>query len=196
MIFCANCGQANTDAARACVSCGLPFTGQGNSTPFTTTPLQTATDARGQQPVDAALPAPSVDNALQETELAPQVSGLLATGKRRDPLMVLALSLVTCFIYLVYWWYISGVEIKNALGREDLNPTLDTILGVVTCFIYFIYLAVRYPQLIMELQAKAGMPRTEIPVVSQVLYILFAPVSAFMIQSELNKIWEFAEGQS
>lgn len=196
MIFCSNCGQVNEDAARACVGCGLQFTGQSGSTPFTTTPLQTETEVREQQSLDASLPVPSVHDALQEAEHAPQANGLNAIGKRRDPVMVLVLSLVTCFVYLVYWWYISGVEIKNALGREDLNPTLDTILGVVTCFIYFIYMAVRYPQLIMELQAKAGMPRTEIPVVSQVLYILFAPVSAFMIQSELNRIWEFAGEKS
>lgn len=193
MIFCSNCGEANDDEARACVNCGLQFTGQGSSTPFTTAPLQTETDVRESQSVDAASFAPSAHNALQETEVALQANGLLAIGKKRDPMMVLALSLLTCFVYLIYWWYVSGVEIKSALGREDLNPALDTVFGTVTCFIYFIYLAIRYPQLITELQAKAGMERTEFPVVRQVLYILFAPVSAFMIQSDLNKIWEFAE---
>lgn len=196
MIFCANCGQANDDAARACASCGLRFTGQASSTPFTTTPFKTATDESERQRVFETEGTPSNQNALQEIQQASHANGLDAVGKKRDPLMVLALSLLTCFVYLIYWWYISGVEIKNALGREDLNPALDITLGLLTCGLYFVYLAYRYPQLIMEMQTRAGMPRREIAVVSLVLYILFAPVSGFMIQSELNKIWEFVEGKS
>nr|MBA3805270.1 hypothetical protein [Acidobacteriota bacterium] len=57
--------------------------------------------------------------------------------------------------------------------------------------LYFIYLAYRYPQLILEMQDRVRLPRNDISLVSIILAVCgLSMVSIFMIQTELNKIWE------
>jgi hypothetical protein len=122
--------------------------------------------------------------------------GLYTVGETRDPITVLLLSLVTCGIYLYYEIYKVSSELRDALGRQDINPTMDVVLGIVTCGLYFIYLAYRYPQLILELQDRARMPRNDISIVSIILAVCgLGIVSVFMIQTELNKVWDAARGQ-
>lgn len=124
-----------------------------------------------------------------------QGGGLTGVGEKRDPIMVIVLSIVTCGIYMYYWVYQTSMEIKNALGgREDINPTLDVVLSIFTCGIYLIYLFYRYPQLLLELQDRTSQPRNDITVISLVLALVgVGIVSVFMIQTEMNKIWEAAE---
>jgi hypothetical protein len=122
--------------------------------------------------------------------------GLYAVGEKREPVTVLLLSFVTCGIYGFYEIYKVSSELRDALGRQDINPTLDIVLGIVTCGLYFIYLAYRYPQLILELQDRVGLPRNDISLVSIILAVCgLSFISIFMIQTELNKVWDAARGQ-
>ncbi len=187
MIYCTTCGQQNEDAARVCMNCGAPFTGQKSSTPFTT---GDATNT-GTQPPGGPWATPQYGGTPQAMQTG-YGGGLQVVGAKREPAMVIVFTLVTCFIYLFYWWYITSAEIKNALGRQDINPALDIVLGILTCGIYFIYLAYRNPQLMLEMQDRVGLPRNDISIISLILYLVFAPVTSFLIQSELNKIWDAA----
>jgi uncharacterized membrane protein YidH (DUF202 family) len=122
--------------------------------------------------------------------------GLYAVGEKRDPILVLVLSLVTCGIYAFYQIYKVSSELRDALGRQDINPALDLVLGLVTCGLYFIYLAYRYPQLILEMQDRVRLPRNDISMVSIILAVCgLSIVSLFMIQTELNRVWDAARGQ-
>ncbi|MCA1558190.1 MAG: DUF4234 domain-containing protein, partial [Acidobacteria bacterium] len=116
---------------------------------------------------------------------------LMAVGERRDPLLVLVLGFVTCYVYLFYWWYVTALDIKRATGREDINPTLDLILNLVTCSLFSIYLSYKYPKLILEMQEKAGVVRNDTSLVS-VLLSLFSlgPIACYVIQVDMNKIWD------
>jgi hypothetical protein len=186
MIYCTKCGQANDDAARVCMSCGATFTGRGSSDPqpFTTAD-PAATESQQQQP------GSPWTTPLEPAYMQPQPSGIITPGEKRDPIMVLILGILTCGIYAVYWTYKTSSEIKDALGREDINPALDAVLTFVTCFIWLIYLAYKYPQLLLQLQDKAGLPRNDISLISLILAIVgLSPVSFFMIQSELNNVWD------
>ncbi|OLE52597.1 MAG: hypothetical protein AUG51_17395 [Acidobacteria bacterium 13_1_20CM_3_53_8] len=107
--------------------------------------------------------------------------------------MVIVFSIITCGIYAIWWWYTIMTEIKNSLGREDINPGLDLVLALVTCGLYLIYLHYKYPQLMLEMQDRAGLPRNDISVISLVLAVVgLGVVSLFMMQTELNKIWDAA----
>jgi Domain of unknown function (DUF4234)/zinc-ribbon domain len=186
MIFCTKCGQQNDDTARTCANCGAPFGGQSGTTPFTTADPTSA----GAQQTGSPWATPSY---AEQAYMQPGMSGIMTPGEKRDPIMVLILGLVTCGIYMIYWIYTTSTEIKNALGREDINPVLDVVLSLVTCGIWLIYLSYRYPQLILELQDRARIPRNDISVISLILTIVgLSPVAFFMIQSELNKVWEAA----
>ena len=106
--------------------------------------------------------------------------------------MVIVYGFLTCGIYLYFWIYQTSTDIKNALGgREDINPTMDIVLTLVTCGLYFIYLLYRYPQLLLELQDRTRQPRNDISTISIILGCVgLGIVSLFMIQTELNKVWD------
>ncbi|HEV2912665.1 MAG TPA: DUF4234 domain-containing protein [Pyrinomonadaceae bacterium] len=196
MIFCTKCGQQNDDAARNCANCGQPFGGQSGSTPFTTATPGAGTQQPGSSPGAWASPAYGDPAYGMQQAAGGGRPGLYAVGEKRDPIMVLVLSFVTCGIYGLYEIYKVSSELRGALGRQDINPTLDVVLGVVTCGLYFIYLAYRYPQLIMELQDRVGQPRNDISLISIILAICgLSVVSIFMIQTELNKVWDAARMQ-
>jgi len=194
MIFCTNCGKANDDAARICHNCGAWFGGQASSTPFQTAEPPSAGTQQQQQPPPAnpwAAPQPgSPRQSMQPAFGGGGGGGLLSAGEKREPVLVLLLPLVTCGIYVFYWWYVTGTEIKNAVGREDINPGLDLLLGILTCGIYYIYLSYRDSQMLLAMQDRVGLPRNDISIIAMVLYLVFAPVTLFLIQTELNKIWD------
>jgi hypothetical protein len=188
MIYCTNCGQQNADDARVCMNCGQAFTGQGSSTPFTAPPPQPqAQQQQGQTPWGT----PATGAPMQQR---PGGGGLFAVGEKREPIMVIVYGLLTCGIYLYYWIYQTSTEIKNALGgREDINPTMDIVLTIFTCGLYFIYLCYKYPQLLLELQDRTSQPRNDISTISIILALCgVGIVSLFMIQTELNKVWDSA----
>lgn len=194
MIFCTQCGHQNDDAARSCANCGMAFGGQTGSTPFTTaTPPGTGTQGAGSP---GGWAAPTYGDPAYNMQQAAGRPGLYAVGEKRDPILVLVLSFVTCGIYAFYEIYKVSSELRDALGRQDVNPALDLVLGVVTCGLYFIYLAYRYPQLILEMQDKVRLPRNDISMVSIILAVCgLSVVSLFMIQTELNKVWDAAGGR-
>jgi len=187
MIYCTNCGQQNADDARTCFNCGNAFTGQGSSTPFTAPP-----GAQQQQQQQTPWGTPGYGAPMQQRPGGG--GGLSAIGEKRDPIMVIVFGILTCGIYMYFWVYQTSLEIKNALGgREDINPTLDVVLSIFTCGLYVIYLAYRYPQLLLELQDKTAQPRNDITTISIILAICgLGIVSLFMIQTELNKVWDAA----
>ncbi|HEV7858899.1 MAG TPA: DUF4234 domain-containing protein [Pyrinomonadaceae bacterium] len=199
MIFCTNCGKANDDAARICHNCGSWFGGQAGSTPFQTAAPPNAGE-QPPQPQQSQQPQPPPVNPWATPQpgapwqsMQPAFgsgSGLLSTGEKREPVLALLLPFVTCGIYVFYWWYVTGTDIKNALGREDINPGLDLLLGILTCGIYYIYLSYRDSQMLLLMQDRVGLPRNDISIISLVLYLVFAPVTLFLIQTELNKIWD------
>jgi hypothetical protein len=194
MIFCTNCGQQNDDAARSCTNCGTSFGGKSGTTPFTTPATATAEPSAPQATADPW--------SIPEHGGVPQQvghgggQGILAIGTKRDPILVLVLSLCTCGIYALWWAYTAMSEVKNALGHEEINPTLDLVLTIVTCGLYGIYLLYKYPRLIVEMQARVKLPTNDFSVISLILSVVgLSIISFFMIQSELNKVWDAAAKQ-
>lgn len=187
MIYCSKCGQANDDAARSCASCGATFNERSRGAPFTTADPATTGAQNAGTPWTTPLYEPP-------GYMQPQGGGGMTPGEKRDPIMVLILGILTCGIYAIYWVYKTSSEIKGALGRDDINPALDAVLSFITCYVWLIYLAYKYPQFLLELQEKAGLPRNDISLVSLILAIVgLSPISFFMIQSELNNVWDATE---
>ena len=183
MLVCTRCGKENPDDARACTGCGARFSGQDESAPFVTTRL----DERGTTPLVQA------PQAKDELERAPH-QRLLGVGKRRNPLLVLILGFVTCYLYIFYWWYVTGVDIKRATGHPDINPQLELLLDVLTCGIFSIYLSYKYPKIILEMQEKARIERNDTSLVSLLLSLFsLGPIACYVIQTDLNRIWDKIE---
>jgi hypothetical protein len=184
MTRCSRCGKANEDDARSCVNCGAELShGQEEAAPFAVTGFE-------ERPT---LPLARDAGAKPELERVPH-QPLLATGEKRNPLSVLILGFATCYIYLFYWWYVTGADIKRATGRTDINPPLELVLNLLTCSLFSIYLSYKYPKLILEMQEKARVVRNDTSLLS-VLLSLFSlgPIACHIIQTDLNRIWETVE---
>ncbi|MCU0848599.1 MAG: DUF4234 domain-containing protein [Spirochaetes bacterium] len=111
-------------------------------------------------------------------------------GEIRNPAAVIIFSIITCGIYALVWIYKFSREIKDYLGREDLNPGTDLILSMI-CFPYLIYWSYKYGLLIMDAQKKAGKQPSD----DTVLYLIVAIFGLFIVdmaimQSKMNEIWE------
>ena len=117
-------------------------------------------------------------------------SGLFSLGEKREPGMVILFTILTCGIYALWWYHTYATEVKNSLNRQDLSPGRDLLLMFVTCGIWgIIAFYYNYPKLFVDMQRRVGLQPNDISGTTVLLGILFAPVSIYMIQSELNKIW-------
>jgi hypothetical protein len=121
--------------------------------------------------------------------------GLVSVGDQREPAMVILFTILTCGIYGLWWYHTYATEVKNSLNRQDLSPGRDLLLMFVTCGIWgIIAFYYNYPKLFVEMQRRVGLPPNDISGTTVLLGILFAPVSIYMIQTELNRIWTAAGG--
>lgn len=75
---------------------------------------------------------------------------------RREPVMVLLLSFVTCGIYGIYWQYVTTTELRDASGRQDLNPGLDLVVTLLCCGLWSLYVQYRNAQIIHEVLTARG----------------------------------------
>lgn len=134
---------------------------------------------------------PAFAPAASSKEEIDSLQSLPGVGEKRNPLRVLILGFVTCYLYLFYWWYVTGEDIKRALGRDETNPPLELVLNLLTCSIYSIYLSYKYPKLVLEMQEKARVPPNDTSLLS-VLLSLFSlgPIACYLIQTDLNRIWD------
>jgi len=113
-------------------------------------------------------------------------------GEVRNPTTTWILCLL-CLPYQLYFWYLVGNELKNYLGKEDLNPTMDVIIAWVCCF-YIFYLPIKYGPLIQEAQQRAGIANAEDQGMNFLIWMFLLSLGYKNIQTELNKIWESGGG--
>lgn len=113
---------------------------------------------------------------------------------RRDTWIPPVLTMVTCGIYMLYWQYVTTQELKDASGREDLNPTLDLILAVLCCGFWSIYVQYRNAQIVHEMFAQRSTPHEDRSTFVLILHALafvngITLLLAMMIlQDEYNKL--------
>lgn len=114
-------------------------------------------------------------------------------GEVRNPTTVWILSLVTCGFYGLYWWYTVATELKNYLGKEEINPMMDIIICLV-CSFYALYLPIKYGKYIFEAQQRAGVPNAQDQGMSFLLMMFLCGYGYAKVQTELNKVWEGGGG--
>ncbi|MGL5755461.1 MAG: DUF4234 domain-containing protein [Paraclostridium sp.] len=110
------------------------------------------------------------------------------TIENKNPVIQLLLSIFTCGIWSIVWFY-KILEDTSALApEENINPGISLLLTIVTCGLYGIYLNYK----IAKVLASAGEERNIKISDNSLLYVIlaifgFGIVNYIIMQSDINK---------
>ena len=110
--------------------------------------------------------------------------------KKRGPLAVWGLSIITLFIYYFVWYYKINDEARRYLGDEEIKPgvaLLAITLGILLIVPPFVSIY-RTGERVQRMQEKAGVPQQISPALA-LLGSLVLHVHVPYIQENLNKVW-------
>ena len=111
--------------------------------------------------------------------------------KKRSPLGVWGLTIITLSIYGFVWYYKVNKEAKVYLGDENIKPGVS-VLALIPGFILIVppFISIyRTGERISRMQQKAGVQQQVSSVIGILTYLLYSLHTAYY-QSHLNKIWE------
>jgi phosphotransferase system glucose/maltose/N-acetylglucosamine-specific IIC component len=117
-------------------------------------------------------------------------------GKTRDPVMVIVLSIITCGIYGLYWFYTTMVDLNGTLGEERLNPVLMLVVCII-CTPVLYYVLYKIDQGLAEVSQKEGIYYKENFILWLLLVLLLGVgvfVAYYQITGTFNKIWAKRSG--
>lgn len=113
---------------------------------------------------------------------------------RRDPVMVLIFTYLTCGIYGLYWQYVTTEELANVSGRNDLSPAMDLVISLLTCSLYMFYVYYRNAEIIDATLTARGIPHENktqtvlLLVVASFVVGVTGWFPPFILQEEFNKL--------
>ncbi|MBX7059712.1 MAG: DUF4234 domain-containing protein [Leptospirales bacterium] len=119
-----------------------------------------------------------------------------STTERPSPVFVIVLSIVTCGIYLFFWYYRTYEDLGKLCGRTPTGNGywMDLLLTVVTFGLWSVYVDYTISERLNEMQQRASMPEndTRIPVVildvaGIVTGYLTGVISCAIHQDQINK---------
>jgi hypothetical protein len=111
---------------------------------------------------------------------------------KRNPIVVLVLSLVTLGIYFFYWYYTVNDELKR-YERDDTISPMRSLMAVLFGWIIIVppFIAVYNTAThIRSAEQRAGVQQQIEPVLVLVFQIVFALVNPPYMQDHLNRIWD------
>lgn len=173
---CPYCLQENPEEARVCKHCGK-------------TVLRACPSCSAQ--IVATAKVCRFCSASLEAPPAPALRPDAPCGDRREIVMLVVLSVVTCGLYLLVLQYKIGREINAHLGEDRIHPGLDILLTFLTCGLWVFYMMYRYPTDLQEMLREEGEPAKDL--VLPCLFFTFMGlhvVSLLILQGELNRHWE------
>jgi hypothetical protein len=110
-------------------------------------------------------------------------------GEVRNPTTIWLFSAL-CGWYGVYVIYLANTELKNYLGKEDINPAVEAIIGLL-CFPFAL---MRLGAHIQEAQQRAGFAAAEDQGTTFAIWGLICGLGYKKVQEELNRVWESGGG--
>ena len=107
----------------------------------------------------------------------------------RNIALQVVLSIFTCGIWGIVWWFQLGSDIQLVRGDEKPNPLTDFLLTIVTCGVWGVYCAYQWPTLLQEpLRNRNVRVDPNLPVLSLVLAIFgLHLVGMVLMQQVLNE---------
>ena len=129
---------------------------------------------------------------------SPPIGGKVANsyiGVRRSGIVVLLLSIVTCGIYMYYWYYQSMEDINRASGEERINSVLWLVLGIFLPIALFVALYI-IDQNLKRLSDENGVSYKEKFIIWLLLSFIGVGVivAMFNVCRAYNNIWDKRQG--
>ena len=110
--------------------------------------------------------------------------------KRKDIIISVILTIVTCGIYGIIWFININDDVK-ALSDDKTMPSggLVFLLTLITCGIYGFYWVYRMAQLVNEARVKRNLPSKDNAILYIVLQIFgLGIVNYALIQTDINEM--------
>ena len=108
--------------------------------------------------------------------------------KERNVAVCVILSLVTCGIYGIVWFFRLNDDARTISGDQRLSGGKAFLLTIVTCGIYYFYWAYLMGKAINEANIKANKPANDNSTLYLILSILGLGIVTYALaQSEINK---------
>jgi hypothetical protein len=134
-----------------------------------------------------------------------QIPGAGSTAKIRNPLGVIGLTLITLGIYFIFWWYFINREMAD-LGRTRGVPELgeNPVLSVIALTIGSLVII---PPFVTYWRTCKRVETAQNQVLGSnnfspllAFLLIFVPIlggwiSSYLIQSNLNQVWERSAAQ-
>lgn len=117
-------------------------------------------------------------------------------GTERSPGLVVLFSLITCGIYLLFW-YISVLSEMREAGHSPTGntPGLDILFMILSCGIYGLYVDYRISKEIAAMQHERGLLVDDTSVVVLILDLCgLGVIGSALQQTNLNRIWQTGAG--
>jgi NADH:ubiquinone oxidoreductase subunit 5 (subunit L)/multisubunit Na+/H+ antiporter MnhA subunit len=117
---------------------------------------------------------------------------------KRDPLGVLALSIVTIGIYFFYWYYKVNDEIRRFEHDQTVRPGM-ALLAVTLGWLIIVppFISVYNTSMhIQKIEQRLEIQQQLSPALNVILLIVVAAGLGMYSQEHLNRIWEVARGAS
>ncbi len=109
-------------------------------------------------------------------------------GKVREPIMTLILTILTCWIYYLYWMIVTCEDINKGLGEKRFNWVVEFVLGFLTCGVWFLVWEWRSAEAIVEIEQRWGLQPQMEPVL---LFITnFFGLGPLFYQRSMNHAWQ------
>jgi hypothetical protein len=130
-----------------------------------------------------------------------QIRGSSYTGKIRNPLGVIGLSLITLGIYGFFWYYYANkelAEIGKAHNTDECGDSPGTSVIAVTLGAFVIVPAFisgyNFCKRLSAAERLTGAPQGMEPGLLFILYVFISPVALYIAQSNLNKVLQAQTG--
>ena len=114
--------------------------------------------------------------------------------KKRNPALVVVFSIITCGIYMLYWYVSVTNEIESEVkekGKACRSGGLALLFMIITCGIYNFYWVYQECKRLASIERDKGMSGTDNSLVCLILSVLgLGIISTILMQCQMNNIAE------
>ncbi len=113
------------------------------------------------------------------------------TFKKREPLGVLGLTLITFGVYGLYWYHQVNDELRRFERDDSISPT-RSLMAILFGWIIIVppFIAVyNTAQHIQAIERREGIQPIIEPVLAVIFLLLLSIIVGFYLQAHLNPIW-------